>query len=114
MTGETPGQLAYEAVAAAIGGTFDTWAKLTAAERKGWEAGGAAVETQQLRLARADRDAVRGRMLALAGELEELAASHQRQASGCGRDVAQENFHRGCRAALNDAAMRIRIGLDVG
>jgi len=76
--GKTPGQLAYETFWAqpqtGLGDTSQRWDYEFPGIRKAWEAAAAAVETEQVRLARADRDAVRGRMLALAARLDESAA----------------------------------------
>jgi hypothetical protein len=106
--GKTGGQLAYEAYAKAIpedlfpqplrGMEWTPWEKLPDAEKRAYEAAAAAVETEQVRLARADRDAVRGRMLALAAQLE-TAAAHT-----LSREAAE---------AKRAAAQQIRKGLDL-
>jgi hypothetical protein len=62
----------------------------------------------QVRLAREDRDQLRKQVLDLAAELERLAGEHSQKAAEYDRDAAQENFHRGCRAALDNAADCIR------
>jgi len=114
--GKTGGQLAYETFWAqpqtGLGDTSQRWDYEFPGIRKAWEAAAAAVETEQVRLARADRDAVRGRMLTLADELERLADEHMQKADGYDRDAAQENFHRGCGAALRNNAGRIRDALE--
>jgi uncharacterized membrane-anchored protein len=54
---------------------FATWDELPAIRRKRMETAAAAVETQQLRLVREDRDQLRKQVLDLAAELEGEAAS---------------------------------------
>lgn len=44
----------------------------------------------------------------LADELERLAGEHVQKAAEYDHDAAQQNFHRGCSAALGNAAGRIR------
>jgi hypothetical protein len=115
--GKTGGQLAYEAFKAwraerdPMMLVVDWTHPMAEAAREGWEAAAAAVETQQVRLAREDRDAVRGRMLALAAELEAEAyelvpvtGPHYEFP-----DIADEARHE----ALLAAAAKIRKGLDV-
>jgi hypothetical protein len=105
MSGKTPGQLIHESLcesAVAEFGmpieAFQPWDQVRESQRTRLEAAAAAVETEQLLLAREDRDAVRERMLALAAELEDEAARN---------DCACESKTAG------DAAKRIRKGLDV-
>lgn len=81
MSGKPAGQLAYEA--------FRAWREERdpmmictdwthpAVAREGWEAAAAAVETEQLRLAREDRDQLRKAVLGLAGEWKDDAAADE-------------------------------------
>ena len=74
--GRTGGQLAYEAYVSSVGLPLSDWPwEADHVNQALWGAVAQAVETEQVRLARADRDAVRGRMLALAARLDESAAA---------------------------------------
>jgi hypothetical protein len=121
MSGKTAGQLAYEALHASVARRqprhiWVTWDAVDEINdgipgeplREDLEAAAAAVETEQARLAREDRDQLRKQVLDLAAELERLAGEHSQKAAEYDRDAAQENFHRGCRAALDNAADCIR------
>jgi hypothetical protein len=57
---------------------FATWDELPAIRRERMEAAAAAVETEQVRLAREDRDQLRGKVLALAAKWDATAARNQR------------------------------------
>lgn len=82
MSGKPAGQLAYEAwfdaahgFMPAVGTTAaEVWARGTGDWHATWEAAAAAVETEQVRLAREDRDQLRKRVLDLAADLESSAA----------------------------------------
>lgn len=81
MSGETAGQLACEAFWVVIRGRdglrndpADAWPWATSqGADEAWEAAAAAVETEQLRLARADRDQLRKAVLSLAAAWGDLA-----------------------------------------
>jgi hypothetical protein len=81
VSGETAGQQAYEARYAAMAARLGQdefsweWDEVDPGNRADWEAAAAAVETDQVRLAREDRDQLRKRVLDLAAELEDEAAS---------------------------------------
>jgi hypothetical protein len=109
MSGKTAGQLAYETYVSFVGLPLADWPwEADYVNRALWDAVAAAVETDQLRLAREDRDQLRKQVLDLAAELERLAGEHADKAAEYDRDAAQENFHRGCSAGLGNAAGRIR------
>ena len=66
----------WEAVRGDLARTGDGWDwALGPGVTKGWEAAGRAVETQQLRLAREDRDRLKRRVLELAADLDNSAAA---------------------------------------
>ena len=76
MNAATPGQAAYEAFTAVrYAGSLTTDYSSPTVAHKAWEAAGAAVETEQLRLARADRDQLRKHVLALAADLDNSATA---------------------------------------
>jgi hypothetical protein len=71
MSGKTAGQQAYEAFYDATpAGRGLSWDEIGDSLRGYWTAAAAAVETEQVRLAREDRDQLRKQVLDLAGELD--------------------------------------------
>lgn len=77
MNGKSGGQQAYEAFKAWRAERdpmmlVTDWTHPSVAH-EGWEAAAAAVETEQVRLVREDRDQLRGKVLALVAELLEEA-----------------------------------------
>jgi len=111
MTGKSAGQIAYEAfmltdppkVPADLEVALaNTWQAMGAKGRKRWEHVAAAVETEQLREVRADRDRFKKRMLDLAAEYDEVDGH------------VPGSLYMAIRAeVLNAVSEQIKKGLDV-
>ncbi len=107
MNAQTPGQMACIAWNAAFGEQFgiiaaDEWELGDPRGRAAWEAAAAAVETEQLREVRADRDRFKKRMLDLAAEYDEVDGH------------VPGSLYMAIRAeVLNAVSEQIKKGLDV-
>jgi hypothetical protein len=108
MTAKTAGQLAYEAMHASREkrgheGGHIAWEQLdefmagdfAALKREDLEAAAAAVETEQLRLVREDRDARTRRMLDVAANLEQSAAATHPSAKSRAETAAAAKIRKG-------------------
>jgi hypothetical protein len=117
VNGKSAGQTAYEAFMLTdppdVPGDVEvvlanTWQAMGTKGRARWESVAAAVETEQLRLARADRDQLKKRMLGLVSEYGDATENDEVDGHVPG------SLYMAIRAeVLNAAGAQIRKGLDV-
>jgi hypothetical protein len=109
MSGKTAGQQVYETLGADPASLAVPWAFLSADDRQVWEAAAAAVETEQVRLAREDRDSLRKRVLDLAAALEaegdeEITIARKRQGAADDIDRNRGRVFKLCASRLRKIA----------
>lgn len=104
---KTAGQMAYEAFTAVryAGALTTAWTSPSVAH-KAWEAAAAAVETEQLREIRADRDQLKKRMLDLASAWKDEAADDLTRIRPAPGSSARTD-------TLNQCASQVCKGLDI-